>query len=387
MGKSIIYSFLSFMLICVYINTLIPASLLRNLLGIIYLFIGFLYTLKLGVKKQNNNTFFILIIFFVLLNVLSWYRSDKVIMGLEGLRNTTELLIPTIRFGITYSIFYYGVLNNLISRNFYIKLSVALLVTTICCYVVDYSLNSGVGISNYGYIFVCLFPCLGLIWDRKKISIALLLLFFAVTLIATKRGAIICALIAIILYFYFYYNEKKTFSRILLVFLVLLLIVVVGFEIYLSNTNFQVKFERTVAGDSSGRDVIYKYLWYSFISGDSMDKLFGSNFMGAALLNDGLDAHSDWLEILLSTGYSGAVVYILMFISILSFAIKYSINMSAGEKYMLYSSTLIWFIKTIFSMGYTVSNTLILIIFIAYVMANIKKRINYENNSSRRLFI
>ena len=69
----------------------------------------------------------------------------------------------------------------------------------------------------------------------------------------------------------------------------------------------------------SGRDVISEAVWYSYITSDSKEKIWGHGFNGVIEDNiyNGISAHNDSLEVLYDYGIVGVVLFMLMTLNIL----------------------------------------------------------------------
>ena len=111
--------------------------------------------------------------------------------------------------------------------------------------------------------------------------------------------------------------------------------------------------EKTQEGYSSGRDVIYAGAWHAWSDSDSfVTLLLGRGFDGILKLESTghHHAHNDWLELLVNYGLLGVFVYLVLFVV---FFIQASKIESLELKYAFLSGLLIWFLKTLYSMGFT----------------------------------
>ena len=172
-------------------------------------------------------------------------------------------------------------------------------------------------------------------------------------LFGAKRGNILAMVIPIALFVY--YALRNNQHSVIKTIFVLAVIIGAGFIAYrwvVNNDYLMIRIERAVEGSSSGRDKIYANAWHTwFNSNNIMIYLFGYGFDGTIHhLDRGMHAHNDWLEILVDYGLIGVIFYLAVFISLI-LQIK---RMNKIEmKLVMISSILIWFFKTLYSMGFT----------------------------------
>lgn len=239
--------------------------------------------------------------------------------------------------------------------------------------------------NNSGYLLVSLLPFLFLIKNRI-IPIVLFggIMYFVI--FSGKRGAIILTLIFAIYYGYEYYL-RKNFS-ILNVFLILILVYVayyiIGYALF-NNDFLYHRFEMTIEGNSSSRDIIVERIWKDIVgpNSTSFSLLFGGG-MGRSIRSAGNWAHNDWLEFLSMSGVVGTLVYLFFYISILRAVVKYPKNL-----YMMIfvGCSLMLFVKSFFSMSLFMPgiNIYPLMIIMGYAYGNIipqtHRRLRLKSNS------
>ena len=205
---------------------------------------------------------------------------------------------------------------------------------------------------------------------RRSLAIGLLFVSLGFVMMAAKRGAILIAVLFTLYYFYQQYikNSGKYFIKNLFVLIVLIIISTsLIYYFYISSDYLQLRMERTLEGDSSGRDVIYTYIWNYFISpyNSIWNYLFGFGF-AATIKMGGMFAHNDWLELLAMSGMLGVLIYLFFFSQIYRFSKKDFLL--SRDKQIVTSILIIWFFKTLFSMGYTDIGLIPIIILIAYLL-------------------
>ena len=209
--------------------------------------------------------------------------------------------------------------------------------------------------NNIGYYFV---PLFNIVYFLRKNTIRYVLIMIIVlfVLASAKRGAQFCLLFEIIVYLYliFYRNKKKgTVRKIAAIIGVVLSIFIItsnfsedSYSIQRINNTFTSSDKTDVY---SGRDVIYATYLENYFKSGPKEMLFGNGFNATMDMYD-LNAHNDWIEILVDYGFITAIVYLLFFIYTFRHA---KIINEPIYKYALYSVIGTMFIQTLFSMGFT----------------------------------
>lgn len=182
-----------------------------------------------------------------------------------------------------------------------------------------------------------------------------------------KRGNIICAVPVLLLFILSTLRNKYVRFYEKFVFLVFLLFAIsMGTKQFVENEYLQERVEQTLEGNSSNRDVIFVNAWKVFSESENIDNvIFGYGFDGTIHHeNLRIRAHSDWLEILVDYGITGIIFYVSIFLSLFSMIKK---EKSFKNKYILTSVVAIWFLKSIFSMGFSGEIMSLLFISLGYV--------------------
>lgn len=205
---------------------------------------------------------------------------------------------------------------------------------------------------NASIIFLMLLPML---FCLKKRVVSLVLfcvcLFFLIT--GAKRGNILAAVIPAILYLWMLFKEnKKNLFKISVLIIAVAAIAVWAKDMVLSNDYLLNRYEQTLEGNTSGRDVLYSTMWNMWYDMDSIvNLLFGYGYNGTFLYSPMHKfAHNDWLEILVDFGLLGALFYAAIFIS---FARLYFRLDRGYPRLVCIAIVSIWFMKTLYSMGFT----------------------------------
>lgn len=208
--------------------------------------------------------------------------------------------------------------------------------------------------NNSSAIFLMLIPMLFLLKNNVQKWLTLMICIFFLVL-GAKRGNILAAFIPILLFVSFVLKNNRH-SAIKTVF-VIVLIVIAGFVVYrwtVNNDYLMHRVEETAEGNSSGRDIIYANIWNTWYYSDNMwNYLFGYGYQS------GGSAHSDWLEILMDYGLLGILLYLMIFIALTRQILR---TKNLQLKYTLISASIIWFFKSVYSMGFVSPYTPILMI-------------------------
>ena len=209
--------------------------------------------------------------------------------------------------------------------------------------------------NNTGYLFLSCVPLL-FFFKKKLIQYMLLAYAYYYIIISMKRGAILIGLFTLIYFLYKRYNNADKRERYGIVCFTLILAIVGSCflqSFYLSSDYFQSRFESTLSGNASNRDVFYPKLiqyymyqtsFFEFIFG------FGADYTIKILGNY---AHNDWLEILINNGFLGFFIYLFLYISLFrSYLIKRK-NMPDHVRNAFFVTIFIMASKTLFSMSYS----------------------------------
>ena len=176
------------------------------------------------------------------------------------------------------------------------------------------------------------------------------LLFFAIfclVILSAKRGAIICMMLVSLSYILYRYAHKLKTMVFIIPFALLLLYGVTQY-IYTNSVNLQTKVEGTMQGNSSGREYMNEVLWLHFLHSSTQDQIFGYQFGGSISLL-GIDAHNDWLEILIGQGLVGVILYIMLLINLWYIYVKKKRYLKNYERFIVVTSLVIWLIKSYIS--------------------------------------
>lgn len=213
--------------------------------------------------------------------------------------------------------------------------------------------------NNKSYVILGLLPAMVVfIKQPKKILLfATICLYFI--LMGMKRGAILSCVICLIWFFYAIMTNTSKKNKWPLIIIALLIVVsAIIFVNYLLSSSllFSDRLNQTLSGESSNRDVIYSWFWNHFIHETDPFKLFFGNGAYGTIKLYGIAAHNDWLEIAISHGILGLLVFLYYWYGI----IRTWLRTKGSLAYMaLGMAFIICFSRSIFSMsGYTIGAAL-----------------------------
>ena len=226
--------------------------------------------------------------------------------------------------------------------------------------------------NNAGYYFVALLPFIPVVFKRHRVLGVLMMLISLLTILASaKRGAILC-LIVVAIFSLFYYLKSNTISVKELVGSLILFsaVLFLGYDSYISNDYLVSRIENTQEIGLGNRAIAYSSLWNHWYTDTNLFTLIFGNGSAASVEVWGNFAHNDWLEILIDYGLVGVIVYLILFITFYNYIRKSNFEFS----YMLamYICLIVWFLKTIFSMGYTDSANAFFMFYLGIIIGRIE---------------
>ena len=203
------------------------------------------------------------------------------------------------------------------------------------------------------YSFLSLMPLLLLLKNKKIVQFALLSVMLAFFILGAKRGPIIFGGMSAIILTLCMFVGCSIEEKIKLVFIEVLffagIVLFVAYQMSLS-PHLSMRFEQTLAGNTSGRDVYVQTIWNYYLNSlNNRQMILGIGAQGTLAVNESF-AHNDWLGILLENGILGVFLYGLYWIGFVYTWLK-----SKFDKDSFIAIGLLIFIgigKTIFSMYY-----------------------------------
>lgn len=345
----------------------------------LYILISVFCFLKLIILK-NKPKFLSIWISFMILHCITFAFSPKVVYGILyeaiGEINIFDQFKGILIFLLSFIVAYYFAKKYQLSANVLIYFSVVFLVlavfrffyffTTISFYDNDSLIGNVTNNTSYMVLSVC--PYVPLIYSKNKLSAILVIFLISfLVILGAKRGAIISFTLVILSSVFYYLKSNKisikTFS---LVSIFIGAIIYFAYNQYLSNEYLQKRFDATLEGNSSNRDIAYNTLFKFWSENDNIFVVLFGNGMAQTVSVWGNYAHNDWLELLINNGLLGVSMYFSLFASLLFSVAKLSLN----PYYSLsaYLCLLIWFLKSLFSMGYMDLGSSILTILLGFIL-------------------
>ena len=166
--------------------------------------------------------------------------------------------------------------------------------------------------NNVGYKFVPLILMLYIVKIRMFWKYVLLVTIFSYIMMSMKRGAILVGSIAMLSFLVYHLRRASTKQIAYFIGLSTIAIYMVYrliMNLYTNSRHFNVRLERTLEGNSSHRDEIYRhYLDYFLGMSTPMEFFFGHGAAGTVSLF-GQWAHNDWLEFAINQGLLGVMLY------------------------------------------------------------------------------
>lgn len=366
------YNFLVFFIALYFCQGVLYPSgfILGKISVLIIITISCFYMFKTFLLKKGKSVLLYSIVALIFINTLGFlFEGQYNGIYISQYRNILLAMLPFFPF------YYYGLrgydLRGMLVKLLFVMLPIAIL----SFYTNKNSLaeadlyNSENFVSNTGYFFVALMPCIFLLGKKRFLSIILFLIILFFIIQSAKRGALIAALICSLMFFYYQFkmiDPRKRLQEYIISILVTLILLKFSFDLYFSS-DFLVQRMSQIDEGGSGRNIIYENLWNNWNqSNNIINYIFGFGFVSTILYSGtGHLAHNDWLELLTNFGLIGVSIYIIFFISI--FYIFFSKKIDINLRLMLLSVVLMGIFQTLFSMLYTTPTTMFFCIYFAYI--------------------
>lgn len=182
----------------------------------------------------------------------------------------------------------------------------------------------------------------------RILRIVSIIIVFAVVVTCSKRSAAIALLLGLLLYFTIQkYVKGKGVIRMSLFLGGIILLMLYGIEYFAQYLDFNVleRFANITDDGGSGRNLIYKKVYDSFISSDLLSQLFGHGHQAVLQINY-TTAHNDFLEVVYDYGILTLIPYLFLHIRL------YKLCLESVKQKQEYAPTLCFsaFIFLVFSM-------------------------------------
>lgn len=343
--------------------------------------ISFFYVLK-SLTLSSKHLFYYLWSSLFVLNVFGFLLTGDYTNNLH-IGMLSNLFIVFSVFYLSYDLSCTGVLRAKDLRFFFALSIIGTVFSFFASLQRDgYQLAIGESPSNVGYNFAFLIPFLFLTSKNKIVNYITLLFLVFFIVQGGKRGAIIVGFFSVLIYFLssFNDNEQSSLKKIIQVLYVLIGLIIVGYFVYYLSSNSDLlsrRFENTLNGDSSGRDVIYTRIWRAWWDNvnDWSHFLFGYGFASSLRISGGTYAHNDWLELISNFGLVGVTIYFFLILVGYSYLFKKGWG-NVNDKALLLSIMVTWCLTSLFSMWYTSVDILMHSLLLGYLMGgnDLRKR-------------
>ncbi len=318
------------------------------------------YLIKTILIKNTNGNLYRAIALLFFLNVLGFLLTGNI--GNEFhyhlLKSVLFSLLPFFPF------FYYSK-QGLLNLKFILIFALVMFLISIIRFYLSESIliqEEGEGATNNSaYAVVAFLPFIFLLKRDSIVPIVFLVIIFALVVQSSKRGAIVIAVLCTVVYILYRFSSihqsKYKIAAYIGLSILVLAILLLLYMIILSNDNAVDRINSIAEGQASNRDIIYLVIGQAWYNSDSIiNMIFGFGFAASLRItgdfwgNEGSFAHNDWLELLSNFGLIGILTYIYFFYSLLSLLKKSRYKMS--RYYVVLAIILMWFVISIFSMGY-----------------------------------
>ena len=302
------------------------------------------------------------------LNVIYYVFGDKNVSGVETTGFFSNIVLC---LGIFFVSFYFSKQKSITDNQIIVVFSLLLLVTSYR-FVVERAekmlLHEDRRLTmNLAYSFVIYSPVLFLI-RKKIIAVPYLLISLFMIVTGAKRGAILIFVLFLAYYIYnMYVRQIKKFKikYFLLGIILLTAVMMVAYNAYQTNVYLQMRVENTMAGDSNGREIYYRYIWDKWSSeGNPIHFLFGYGFCSSIPMI-GNHAHNDWMELMATSGLLGLCIYLFFYGTLISYRNRMNHN---NDWYVLSSIIFVLFTKSLFSMSYCSVENMAIFFLLGYVL-------------------
>lgn len=208
--------------------------------------------------------------------------------------------------------------------------------------------------NNAAYLMLALLPSVLLFKKKPLFEFSLLIYCMFFILSGVKRGAIIIgAFVSLLIIRNSLKGTNSTKQKILISIAIVGAILGIFYYVEMlmsSNDFFQYRLAATLEGDTSERDVLYNHFWDKIKNEQNVFFYLFGRGADATIIDAGIKAHNDWLEIFFNQGVLGVIVY---FIYWLKFYKQYRLMPSSSNSRLILGLLLLIFIlKTAFSMSY-----------------------------------
>lgn len=231
---------------------------------------------------------------------------------------------------------------------------------------------------NASTIFLVIIPLLFFLKDRWMIlCIMSVIVFFVFS--SAKRGNIVSMVIPAYLLFRMNVRWKRSFINKTIMVIGFIIIVALAYQIIIRSDYIMNRIKKTLEGDSSGRDIIYKTAFITWYKAKYLYNFILGYGTDATRKLVGIRAHNDWLEILVDFGLVGFCFYFFFFVSLVK--VIWQNKNDPQAFHVLLAVFYIWFSKSLYSMGFTENLFSYLSMVIGIVLGKKKEQSQLQNQN------
>lgn len=283
---------------------------------------------------------------------------------------------------IFYPFYYFSSRQILLSKDLIIFFIILIPITVAQFYLKEQeillsrTINNVNVVNNTAYDFVWLMPFAFLIKNKKVISVVTMIILMFFIIQGAKRGAIVTGGIGILFYIYYQLRTISRKNRIrgyIGSFIGLIGMGYYAYSFFIQNEYLIERLQQMEEGVVSGRDIIYANLLNAWYNSDSyIELILGYGFaVSVKLSGTGNVAHNDWLELLSNFGLLGVSIYLVLFYS----GVKkiFVSDWDKNKRIVMGVVMTMWFLITLFSMGYTIDGGYLKAILLGYLIVEKNK--------------
>jgi O-antigen ligase len=334
----------------------------RSFLLIVLVISGFYFIKTLLLKKNYKNLFYLAWTALLVINVIGYLITPKpVVQGFSEFGMFRGILLSLLTF---YPFYYLAQRGELQVKHLVCFFLIMLPITIFQFYFSrsrvlmskDLLANAEI-VNNAAYIFVWLIPFVFFLKKKRMLAFGAVFVLMLFIIQGNKRGAIITGALGLFIFVYYTMRTVKRKNRLryyVVIFSAIIGLSYYAYNSYQNNKYLQNRMEQMEQGNGSGRLIIYANILEGWADSDSYTNfLFGYGFGGSRLISDSKHhhAHNDWLELLSNFGPLGIFIYALLFYAAATY-IFYR-GWDIDKRLLMLAVVSMWFLVTLFSMGYT----------------------------------
>lgn len=362
-------------------------GLITNILMIFSVLLSTYYCV-LSNLRYSNKFLRILTIFITLYVIYFFLSSNQIVFSIVGTPITKLYTLKVVLFAIS-SFFPFYYIANKYDYSIYNKKIVLFYLILFFISIVKYITRrneldfEGVeGGLNVAYTFVACLPIAAIFMKKKFIYYTIIGILMLLIIAAMKRGAIIVGLMMILVCIYhaLKMKSKVNSNRITNVIVVIFFAAILSLVAYNSVVTNEALLNRfaEISEGGSGRDMIYTTLLNKWIEPDDATSFLFGYGMNATVKFTGFFAHNDWLEVAITCGLLGVIIYIMMIYRLYKYG---KTNEDYIGKTIVMMIVVAWLVSSLFSMFYSSTLTFVYMMLTGIILGNNDRKIRKNFNN------